>query len=258
MEFLYPNYINTTTQISVDSNTGVTYYLMVRNTEFQYASEQFNDDLTTTTITINFDSTQTVSRIALIEHNIKDYTVFYNGATANTFALSTTSDTTTTNYSANSGTSQYFKVTPVACTSVTFDLSKTMLPDNEKAIGYMYIGNQLLDFDRIPSASDYTPRINPKQVVHQLSDGSQRLQTLDKKFSASIKLKHITQSFRDSLYSVYNTQSDFMFVEFGTTTGWNEIMYSVIWPGKFEFFKYSDNFVAAGYSGSIVLSESSL
>lgn len=253
MEFLSKTLINTTTQIVVNSNTLTAEYLMDPNVRRQYVSELFNNDLTTTTITINFDSTQTVDRIALMEHNIKAMNIFYNGATANAFAL--TNPTTTSQFTNNSATNLYLACTPVNCTSVTFDLKSTIIADSEKAVGFLYVGANELTFPRIPNSSSYTPIRDPKEFNHELSDGGFRRHVVETKWQVKLKLQYITESFRNDLLDVYDDNEPKVFVPFGTGTSWDGILFECNWLGNFDAYKYSDDAVDAGYSVSIDLKE---
>ena len=257
MEFLKTSYIDTTTAIVVNSNTSTADNIMGRDTSFQYRSSGFNNDSTTTTIRINFSETLAVSRIAFMGTNVKSMTWFYNGATANTFSFTTTAATTTSNFSTNSETSMFFQCTSVNCTSVSFDLKSTMVANSEKAVGHIYIGQEHLDFPRIPSAKNYKPILDPKTVTHELSDGSIRVHTVGVKHSATIKFQNITASFRTDLKSVYDTHAPFVFVAFGTSTSWDEFLFPCVWEGPFDFFQYSDDFVEAGFTGQIKLRETS-
>lgn len=245
--------MNTTTAVVVNSNTGTVENLFRRDKNFQYVSSGFNNDLTTTTITINFDSTQSVSRIGLVGMNWKEFDVFYNGATASNFAMSTTSATTTSKWSSNSETSMYIIATAVNCTSVSFDVKSTQNANLEKAIGYIGVSSVLVDFERTPTSKNYKPKIMPKEIVHKLSDGGQRIHTLDSKFSVSISFKHITKTFRDNLETAWSLNDSFMFTAFGTSTSWDEIFYEVIWPGSFEFYQYSTDSKTDNFSGKIKL-----
>jgi hypothetical protein len=255
MEFLKASFIDTTTAIVVNSNTATGANILSRDLTFQYQSSGFNNDSTTTTIRINFSETLTVSRLALMGTNVKSMTWFYNGATANTFAFSTTAATTTSNFSANSETSMFFQCTPVNCTSVSFDLKSTMVANSEKAVGYIYVGQEHIDFPLIPSAKDYKPSIDTKDITHELSSGKTRIQVIDTVHAAQIKLTHISTSFRDSLREVYNLHSNFVFVAFGTSTGWDEFLFPCVWDGPFDFLTYADNFSQAGFTGTIRLRE---
>jgi len=255
MEFLKPNFVNTVGVIDVPSDTATSNNLFNRDLTFQWASTGFNNDSTIASLKINFNETQTVSRIALMNHNLKEYNVFFDGVTANTFSLSTTASTITSQFSSNSETSQFMTVTPQDCTSVTFDLKATQLANSEKAIGFLAVTNEFFVFERVPAAKDYKPINDSKEVLHRLSDGGERLQIIGNKFKTQISFKHITKTFRDNLRTVYDSKEQFMFAAFPTTTAWDEILFPVIWPGDFDFLRFSDNAVNAGFRGRIKLSE---
>jgi hypothetical protein len=141
MEFLTKNLYNTTTSVVVNSNTATVENLFSRDLRFQYVSNGFNNDNTTSTIVINFGATQSVSRIALLGCNLKSFTVFYNNTTANTFSLTSTGATTASDFSSNSETSLYLSATPVNCTSVSIDMKSTQLANQDKALGYLVVSN---------------------------------------------------------------------------------------------------------------------
>lgn len=258
MEFLAQSFINTTTAIVVNSNTTTAKFIMNRSNIFQYVSSGFNNDATTATLRINFGSTLSVSRIALTGHNLKDFTVFYNGVTANTFVLTSTGMTTASDFSTNSLTSMYMSATPVDCTSVSIDMQGTMIADSEKAVGYLALTAVDLDFPRIPRAGNYTPSFNPKDVTHKLSDGGTRIQTLGNTWQTNIGFENITTSFRDNLRTIFDDHKEFIFVPFGTLASddsWDKIIFPCVWRGPFDFYNHSDNATEAGFSGKIQLLE---
>ncbi len=253
MEFLSRTYLQTTTQVYVSTNTITGEYLLDPDVRRQYVSSGDNSDLITTTIRISFDSTQTVDRLALLETNVKGFNIFYNGVTANAFTI--TNPTTTTQFTSNTSSDLYFACTPVACTSVTFDLKTTQTANTEKAVGFLYIGANEFTFPRVPSASNYTPVIDPKDVNHVLSDGGTRRHVVQEKWAIKIKMNNITESFRNSLLDIYNDYEPKTFVPFGTGTSWDGILFECNWIGNFDFYKYSDNATESGFSGSIDLKE---
>jgi len=255
MEFIKSSFFNTTTLATVDSGTLTVKNVLNRDPIFQYVSDGFNDDLTQTAFVVAFDATQTVSRIGIQGMNLKAFDIFFNGTTANTFALTSSAATTVSSFTSNSETAMYLFATPQACTSVTFDLKSTQVADQEKAFAFLVISDLQLDFERLPSAKNYTPLNNPKEVTHRLSDGGTRIQRLTDKFSVKVKYSNITTTFRDNLKTVYDLRTTTVFVPFGTSTGWDEIMFSNVWPGRFDFFKFSDDAADAGFSGNINLVE---
>lgn len=256
MEFINKNLFNTTTQAVVNSSTATVENLLIRDVRFQYVSSGLNVDGTIASIRINFDATVSVSRIGILEHNLKNFRIYYNGTTANTFALTSTGATTASNFSSNSETSQYLSATPVDCTSVSIDMYSTQVANQEKALGYLVLSNVLSDLDgRVPSAQNYRPLFSPKQVVHELSDGSFRSQVVDRKFSCNITLDFVSKELQQELKEVFDLHDDFIFCAFGTTTGWDEVIFPCIWGNGFEFNEATDNALSAGYSGSIRLLE---
>lgn len=252
MEIIYKNYFDTSTMMDVDSNTATVDYLLNKDKTYQYKSSGYLG-ATTTTLKVNFSSTQKVSRIVLCNHNFKDFTIYYNGVTANAFTI--TNPTTTTDWVTNSATSLYLKTTPIDCTSVSIDITSTITTGEEKAIGLLVFSDSLLSFDRLPSADNYEPELLPKQVVHQMSDGGTRIHTISEKWNFEIKYKYINETFKDNLKTVWDMQDEFMFAPFETGTSWDGVIIEAVWPGSFQFYKYSDNAADAGYSGKITLME---
>lgn len=254
MEFIKYNLLNTTTQLTLDSNTALASNLFNRDYAFQFYTYGFNSDLTTSSITVTFDTTTPVSRIALIDTNLKDFTIFYNGSTANTFAL-TGGDTSASDYTGNADANKYFRFATIQATSITINMSKTIVADQEKLLGLFIVSDLQLELSKIPSAKNYKPKVTPKQVVHKLSDGGSRIHKIRNKFETKLSLNYIDQTERDNLYDLYNAGVEFNFCPFGTATGWDGFIYEAIWDGDFEFYEYSDNASSSGFSGSISLKE---
>jgi hypothetical protein len=121
---------------------------------------------------------------------------------------------------------------------VTLDLKTTQTANAEKAIGWLAFSNTLVNFEvdgRLPSSKNYTPILDTKQVVHKMSDGGIRVQSLAEKRSAKIKYKYATESFRNTLRTTYDLQTNMIFDAFGTMTGWaDEFVFECVWPGKFD------------------------
>lgn len=255
MEFIKQNYINTTTQIAVNSNTDTSSNLFNSDPFYQYYSDGLNNDLTTSSIVISFDTTTLVSRISLIDTNAKELRLFYNGATASTFSLTTTGSTITSYWTGNSETSMYITCTPVYVTSVTLDIKSTQTANQEKRLGMFVLSDLYYSFNQIPNSSGYNPTLNAKQIVHTLSDGGTRVHNVRKKWSTDLKLDYIDSTQRTNLKTVYDLLTPFMFCPFGTTTSWDGILFDCVWTGSFDFYEYSDNASSSGFSGSIRLRE---
>lgn len=255
MELLKANFLQTTSQAVVTASTDRVSYLFDRDPRFQWVSNNASTDASTASIRINFDETMSVSRIALVEHNLQEFTIYYNGVTANTFDLSTGGYTTASSFITNSETSLYLRANSVNCTSVSIDMRQTITTDQEKAIGYLVISDTHIVLPRSPSAKGYNINLDSTEVVHRLSDGGTRIQSVGEKYKVKLNYKYLTTSVRDSLKTVWQLHSEMVFAPFGTTTSWDKVIFPCVWVGDFEFFKFSDDASNAGHTGNIVLSE---
>lgn len=254
MDFCKTNLINTTGVITLDSNTILASNIYNPDTNYQYYSDGFNDDLTATSITITFDATTPVSRIALIGHNLKKFSAFYNGSTANSITLSS-GDTSTLSYVTNSETSQVFRFATLAVSSVTIDMNTTQVADEEKVFGFLYMGDLYFSFGRIPSSGNYKPSRKAKQVVHNMGDGGTKIHNIAQKWSHDIKISYLTTDQRDQLKTIYDLNDSFYFSPFPTSAGWDGILYNANWVGDYDLDRYSDNAVDAGFSSTMKLRE---
>ena len=148
MEFLEKNFLQTTAALTLDSNTATAENLFDRDTTFQYFTSGFANDATTASIVLSLTASDNVSRIALLNHNLQSFTIFYDGVTANTFSLTSTGATTSSDFSTNSETSIFLRCATQAVSSVTIDMKQTIVADSEKAIGYLYVGDTKLVLPR--------------------------------------------------------------------------------------------------------------
>lgn len=253
MEFLYANYVNTTTQLTISSNSSVAENLFTRDPNLQYYSDGDSSDLTTTSILITFDSTMSVSRVVLKDINLKEFRLFYNGVTANSFNF--TNSTSTSYWTSNSATSLYLKCATTMVSSITLDAKATMVSGNEKVVGLLHVSDLYFDMDRLPSANDYKPSHMRKQVVHELSDGGARIHNISKKYELKMSFDYLSSSDKASLRTIYDLEVPFAFCPFGTATSWDGIFFESVWTGPWDFDEYSDNASASGFSGSIKLKE---
>lgn len=247
MEFLVQNKLNTITQIVVDAaNTATIENIFDRDTATQWETVGYTTD-TSSIFSIEFGSSTIIDRIFFQNHNLKQFRVFYNSATANTFS-------TDINETTNSETSNYYTFNSITVSSIQVQCDATMVEDNEIKIGDLYVGAQLLNFERNPSAADYKPIIERKDVLHKMPNGGVSQFIVDEKFKAQIKWKYLTNSFTSDLLDIYNTGTAFYFLPFPTTTSWDGNAYEVVWANDFDF-RHSSNNKDAGQGGKIVLQE---
>jgi hypothetical protein len=247
MQFLRVNQLNTTTQIVVDSvNTATVGNLLDRDTRTRWRTVGYGTN-TSTILSIEFATPTSIDKIYLQNHNLKQFRIFYNSATSNTFTPAI-SETT------NSAPSNYFEFGTTTVNSIQIQVDLATTADTEKAIGEVYLGSLLMAFEQNPSAGNYTPVVDREQVVHKMPNGGVAIFNVADKFEAQIKLRYIASSFESSIRNVYDTGTTFVFVPFGTTTAWDGFAYEVAWTGKYDF-KYASNNIDAGYNGTIILQE---
>lgn len=254
MEFSKSNFFNTSTMIAVNNNTITAENLFNRDPAYQYFTDGMNDDNTTASITITFEATQNVSRLAMLGMNFKEFRLFYNGATANAF-LFVNADTSTSVYTGNADANKYFRFSTIACDSITIEAKKTITANLEKVIGLFVISDLYVALQKIPEAKGYKPKRVPKQVVHKLSDGGARIHNISKKWEMSLDLKYVSLAQRDLLEDVFDLGAEFNFCPFGTATGWDGALFESVWDGPFTFYEHSDNAATSGFSGKVTMKE---
>lgn len=254
MEFNSVNYLDTSTMISVDTGTDTASYLFDRNSKRQYQSSGKNADGTAATITINFPYTITIDKIVMQNHNLKGFSIYYNETTTNSIAI-LNADTSTISYSSNSSTNQYFYFSATAMTSLTIVPTSTMVANEEKKIGELWLMKQTYQLEYNPDSAKYKPNLNRKEYDHEMADGGTSLYVLDTKFETTIDLSFISNTERSSLYDLYSSWNEFVFIPFPTGTSWDNRIYEVNWIGDFGFDRYTENYLGAGYSGQIKLKE---
>ena len=247
MRFYDTNDLNTTTIVTVDSpNTGTVSLAFDRDPKTQWVTVGYGTN-TSTIFSVEFPTATVIDTIFLQNHNLKQFRVFYDSATANTFSNDI-------NETTNSDTSNIFTFNTVTVSSVQLQVDLAQTDDTEKKVGEFYIGGLLLDFERNPHHADYKPKLDRKQVIHSMPNGGKVQYLIDDKFTAQIKWKFLTNSFKEELFAVYDTSSAFYFVPFGTTSSWDGDGYEVVWTNDWDFI-YSSNNKPAGWGGKIIIEE---
>lgn len=241
--------------ITVNNNTGLSSNLFNRDQYYQYYTDSLNSDVLTSSITITFGATTNVSAIALMDTNVKEFDIFYNGATANSFTL-VSQATTTSKFTGNADSNVLLRFATIAVSSITFDLKKTITANQEKVLGLLHISELIYTMGKVPNSGNYKPSLVSKQIVHNLSDGGVRINKVRNKFDLPINLDYLSSSEVSSLRAVYDLGTSFNFEAFGTSTGWvNPVFFEAVWIGDFKFYEYSDDAISSGFSGSIKLKE---
>lgn len=255
MEFLRPNFVNTSTQYDVDSNTATAGFLVDRRPSRQYKSVGSADDTTQTSIRITFPNTVTVDHILLQNLNFKEFKIFKDGSTASTFALTSTVGTASSSWTAFSGDHLYLVLASLtAMTSLTIDIKSTQIANQEKALGQLVVSSRLYQFTRNPKNDGFTPSVYAKEIDHEASDGGSILFNIRNKMRYDLMVQYDDD--RAALQTVYDMKTEMYFVPFPTCSSWNGDAFEMIWRGGFDVGrKPTTNFVQSGYDKKIKLEE---
>ena len=166
--------------------------------------------------------------------------------------------TTTSDWTGNSATDLYLWLsTTINCTSVSIVASATIVANEEKKIGNMWVTTQNMQLDFNPDNKSYKPKIDRKEFPHKMSDGGIALYVLNENYFTDIKLTFVTSAERDELYDLYNAWDAFVFAPFPTGTTWDAKIFEVNWIGTFDFEALSDNYLGKGFTGNVRLRETS-
>lgn len=244
MELLRENKLNTTTMLAVDSSTDTAAYLFNGNTALGYISDGYIGN-SVTTISISFSAATILSHVLIQHHNLKDFSVYYNGTTTNQLFT----------IAGNSDTSTYIEFASTTVSSIQLRMSDVMVSIDEKKVGELVLTERILTFERDPDVKDYDPKFNRAAIVHNMPDGGTKTYHVKDKFQIGMEWTYLSKAFRDDLRAVYNASRPVVFVETPTSTAWDGLAYEMSWIGDFNFH-YSSNIKGNGFSGSILLRES--
>ena len=233
--------------IVVDAaNTLTISYAFDRDKKTRWETVGYNS-ITSTIFSIEFPTSTVLDKFYLLNHNLKQFRVFYNSVTANTFTPNI-SETT------NSATANYYSFATTTVSSLQIQVDAATTADTEKMIGEIYAGSLMLTFERNPDSASYKPLVDRQQVIHKMPNGGVSQFIVANKFRAQVSWKYITESFYNSLLNIYETGTAIHFVPFPTTTSWDGRAYETLWTNDFDF-KHSSNNTDAGFGGMINLEE---
>lgn len=247
MEFLSANIANTTTLFTTTAGgTGTLANLVDRNVRLEWGSVGNTTD-TSSLISIQFGTNTVISNLFLQNHNLRQYRIFFNSVTANTF-------TPDINISGASVTSTYFLVTSVTVQSIQIQIDRSITDDTERSIGEWFAGFRQLQFTVNPSIEQFNPVTSRTQVLHKMPDGGMISYFVRDKFKADLEFSFITDAFRNNLFNAFNNAQPLYFLEFPTTTAWDGAAREIIITSDFDF-KYGTNQRAQGWNGAMRIEE---
>jgi hypothetical protein len=260
MSLYYENYLNTTTlcTVSAAASIDITTYknLFDRKKSTQMVTSNVADNNTATTLHVQFGSSKNITGIMLQNINLKFLIIYYNSSSANRFTMnSVTEGTQTSQWSGNSATNLYIEFPTTTVDSVQVYMAQTTPLVEEKKVGELWIIENVLDFDRNPSAKQYKPVIKRKEYQHEMSDGGVATYIIADRYRADIKRTYVSETERDNLETLHQRWQPLTFFPDPTVNSWSGDVYSVNWVGDFNFYEYADNYRDNGFNGTIRLRE---
>lgn len=152
IKFFSKNKLTISTSIVASSGSSSTTFLADENYFTNWRSAG-STDVAVETITITFASATPISRIHLLGHNLKNYTIKYN--TSSNFSSVTSLDASGLSSIAETVYSRqhsYYEFSQVSVTSVVITMNTTQIADEEKYIRKIKITNEygtLLGYPKI-------------------------------------------------------------------------------------------------------------
>ena len=252
MEILKQNFLNTTTMVSVATGTDNAANLFNRSKSSSYVSVGKDDDTAGVTIGVDFSgTTKNIDRIVLQNINYKGFKIYHSSNTGNTITLTSTSDTTVTDWVSNSATSLYLIFATIQATSIFIDGTTTMDANENKNVGEFWVTEKRLRLERNPTAKDYKPVLKRKEFRHEMAEGGTTSYVISESYRADLRLRFRNETETAALLDLYDDRVPFVFVPFPTSTGWttfkNERIHEVIWVRDFTF-QHERNNTGVGYS----------
>lgn len=244
MRIFTANKLNTTTMVYPTSGTATTQNLFDGNVNVGYVTDGYTSD-TSCVVSVDFGTPTVLSNVFIQNHNLKDFRVFYNSATANSLFTATSS----------SDSSTYIGFASLTVQSIQIQIDSAQ-STGERLIGELVLCENTITFSRNPSFKQYKPKIYRKQVRHEMADGGVTLFQIRDRYRATLDFDYITSSEYSTFKSVYDAVGTFYFAPFPTTTAWDGNAYDVVWPGDFVF-NHSTNDKQQGYSGKMTLEQTS-
>jgi len=222
-----------------------------------FVTYNYNSDFAAFVLVVTFGSPQVIDRIAIMGHNLKQFFV-RNLDIFDFFSMTQSSGTVSSEWISNSLTSNYMMFSPVTCSSFSIQMTKTITANEEKVVGYLAVGNRLLDLSQKPGYAGYSVINKDTSISHAMANGGYRYQKIAQKTSVKIDMEYVPATLRQSFYDLYFNRQEMIFVGNPPTTtaaSWDKQIFPCVWSNGFDFETYSDNCATPYFSGSIVLDE---
>ncbi len=249
---LTKNYINGDDQFTISHGSGAWANVYNRDPDSIWVSSGADDDLTPVQMDITFYEGETaidrvIDRLILVNHNLKDFVIYYwDGSTYQTWLTVTGEMTTTTVIELSEQTTAKVRIVATATQTV----------DAEKSIAEAILCKETLDIGLDMQNYDVLYREKAKSLM--MGDGSlQRIQVYwsphrTAKYEAKVRFHMLTEAQRDSLIAIKERGLPFLWYPESETIP--DGIFYVHWTNPLKW-KYSSSYKAAGFDLDMDLKE---
>jgi len=166
-----------------------------------------SDDTTAETITITFDST-TISRIFIVDHNLKDFSITYGASpTAFTNVVGVDGSKSGIVETAFSENTSYYEFDQVTTTQINITSTKTQIVDAQKYITIFVTTDEIGTFEGFPNVIPFS---DANEKRSQVVTGKYITQENFETFNAQLRVEYTNQADIDIIDSMYESQEPFL------------------------------------------------
>ena len=235
------NLVNTTSMIAVTVGSTTTHSIIDRNLNTVYQTFD-EDDSTGTTFRVTFTAQTVLDTIVLQNTNHKRFRITHNASASNYFSLTSDCPTQTTGYYWNSTTNMFLPlINDETMTAFEIRGSTTMVSNEDKYVGELWLLKKYMTFDYNPQASHYRPQLDRKEYLNKGALGGYAQLYIEDVYKNSLKFQYLSNDEVDLLKNLYMQDNAFVFAPFPTGTGWDGQIYEVNWTNNFTFHKPAKN-----------------
>lgn len=173
--------------ITASSNQNDARYVLSNNRYYRWVSVN-SDDATVETITITLPLAQEISRLFLIGHNFKDFSVQYDVNSDFTNVSGVDGALTGIDESACPRDTTYYEFDPVITDTIIIKAAKTQIADAQKFLEWVVLTNEIGTFNKYPNVDGF--KIDPNETKQKDAAGGQRIIKNRETVSLQIDMAH--------------------------------------------------------------------
>lgn len=217
---------------TASTNNAIVGYIYDLDRDTNWVSSG-SSDAVEETITVVFGTAQTITDVALISHNFKEYDIqYWNGSAYTAFS-------TAINETANTAIANFHSFNSVSTLRVRIRARKTIVSNAEKSLVEFYVGNLYGTFieDLTSKPNSYDAFFATGSKIITKSNGGKLKYTKGDKYYADVKLKEMFETTDQTLLGNMFDYGEFAIYPCGgdvyTQKGWRiQDFYHVIIDGE--------------------------